>query len=138
MVGLGAVFKQRDDIFGARMSPEGVRDLLVDDLPVQGLTLSELVDEFTSRILPLCKNEASPRFMGFGDTGDDPAALAGGILAMFTQQNLINQSFDAPSATFVEIAVLVGFVTCSATSTRRSIRCRRCGTWVGWSLTAAR
>lgn len=106
LVGLGAGFKQREDIFGARMPPERVRDLLVDDLPVQGLTLSELVDEFTSRILPLCKNEASPRFMGFGDTGDDPAALAGGILAMFTQQNLINQSFDAPSATFVEIAVL--------------------------------
>jgi L-2,4-diaminobutyrate decarboxylase len=106
LVGIGMGFKQRDDVFGARMPPERVRDLLVDELPAQGLTLSELVDEFTSRILPLCKNEASPRFMGFGDTGDDPAALAGGILGMFTQQNLINQSFDAPSATFVEIAVL--------------------------------
>lgn len=105
-IDIGVSFKQREDIFSARVPPEDLRDLLVKDLPVWGLGLSELVDEFASWILPLCKNEASPRFMGFGDTGDDPAALAGGILAMFTQQNLINQSFDAPSATFVEISVL--------------------------------
>jgi L-2,4-diaminobutyrate decarboxylase len=103
---LGLKFKEQPEIFVRRMSPERIRDLLVDELPEQPTTLDAIFESFVDDVLPLCKNEASPRFLGFGDTGDDPAALAGGILAMFTQQNLINQSFDSPSATFVEVAVL--------------------------------
>jgi Pyridoxal-dependent decarboxylase conserved domain len=68
--------------------------------------VEDVLAEFAHAVLPLCKNEASPRFLGFGDTGDDIAALAGDVLALFTQQNLINQSFDSPSATFIEITVL--------------------------------
>lgn len=103
---LGLTFKEQSEIFGRRMSPQRIRDLLVNELPEQPSTLDAIFESFVDDVLPLCKNEASPRFLGFGDTGDDPAALAGGILAMLTQQNLINQSFDSPSATFVEIAVL--------------------------------
>lgn len=103
---LGLAFKQRSGIFERRLSPQEVRDLLVGELPDQPSTPDAVLESFVEDVLPLCKNEASPRFLGFGDTGDDPAALAGGLLAMFTQQNLINQSFDSPSATFVEIAVL--------------------------------
>lgn len=103
---VGLAFKRRPEIFGTRLPPEQIRNLLVDDLPEQACTPEAVLRSFVDDVLPLCKNEASPRFLGFGDTGDDLAALAGGILAMFTQQNLINQSFDSPSATFVEIAVL--------------------------------
>ncbi len=105
-VDVGLEFKSREGIYGRRMSAEDIRTLLVTDLPVGPASTETLLDHFTSVVLPLCKNEASPRFLGFGDTGDDPASLVAGVLALLTQQNLINQSFDAPSATFVEIAVL--------------------------------
>lgn len=103
---LGLAFKQQSAIFDRRMSPQQIRDMLVGELPECPSTLNAVLESFVDDVLPLCKNEANPRILGFGDTGDDPAALAGGLLAMFTQQNLINQSFDSPGATFVEIAVL--------------------------------
>ncbi|MEV5650512.1 pyridoxal-dependent decarboxylase [Nocardia sp. NPDC052254] len=103
---LGILFKRQPDVFARRMSTDEIRDRVVTELPTEGLTVEQALDRFTVEVLPLCKNEASPRFLGFGDTGDDPGALVGGVLAMLTQQNLINQSFDSPSATFIEIAVL--------------------------------
>ena len=103
---LGLDFKAQPEIYRARLPPTEIRDLLVSELPDHASTLEEVLAEFAETVLPLCKNEASPRFLGFGDTGDDVAALAGGVLALFTQQNLINQSFDSPSATFLEITVL--------------------------------
>lgn len=106
LVDLGLTFKGQEQIYQQRLTPTQIRDLVVQDLPRGGCELHDLVAEFKRDLLPLCKNEASPQFLGFGDTGDDFGALAGAMLAMFTQQNLINQSFDSPSATFVEIAVL--------------------------------
>ncbi|MFC8528066.1 pyridoxal phosphate-dependent decarboxylase family protein [Nocardia sp. NPDC057227] len=103
---LGLEFKTRSAIFGRRDSAEAIRDLLLTDLPNMPAEAGAILDDFREQILPLCKNEASPRFLGFGDTGDDPLALAGSLLATLTQQNLINQSFDSPSATFIDIAVL--------------------------------
>jgi hypothetical protein len=44
--------------------------------------------------------------MGFPDAGNSVASLSGAVLYNFIQQNLINQLFCGPSATFVEIAVL--------------------------------
>ncbi|GEM31902.1 amino acid decarboxylase [Nocardia neocaledoniensis NBRC 108232] len=105
-VDLGLRFKSRTEIFGRRGSPREIRDLLLTELPAEPTTGDAVIADFVDRVLPLCKNEASPRFMGFGDTGDDPLALAGTLLAALTQQNMINQSFDSPSATFIEITVL--------------------------------
>ncbi|MEU8134960.1 pyridoxal phosphate-dependent decarboxylase family protein [Streptodolium elevatio] len=103
----GVDVKVREDIYDApRVTPEELRDLIVDDLPEGSVDAAAVVDEVRRRILPYCKNEASPRFAGFADTGADVAALAGAVLAVFAQQNLINQSFDSPSATFVDVAVL--------------------------------
>ncbi|MFJ4030182.1 pyridoxal phosphate-dependent decarboxylase family protein [Paenarthrobacter sp. NPDC089989] len=112
---LGAAFKESDGIFAMRASSEELRDMLVEELPWQTSDAISVLRDFEQRVLPYCKNEASAHFMGFGDTGNDTAALAGGILALFVQQNLINQDFDSPSATFIDITVvrwlrdLVGF-----------------------------
>ncbi|MFF0529419.1 pyridoxal phosphate-dependent decarboxylase family protein [Nocardia amikacinitolerans] len=103
---LGLQFKARPEIYGRRRAAREIRDLLVTDLPAESMTGEKVLADFVDRVLPLCKNEASPRFMGFGDTGDDHLGLIGSVLAVLTQQNMINQSFDSPSATFVEIAVL--------------------------------
>ncbi|MFI8973148.1 pyridoxal phosphate-dependent decarboxylase family protein [Nocardia asteroides] len=103
---LGLQFKTRSEIFARRTTAQEIRDLLVTDLPAEPMAGDRVLADFVERVLPLCKNEASPRFMGFGDTGDDHLALTGSVLAVLTQQNMINQSFDSPSATFVEITVL--------------------------------
>lgn len=103
---LGMLFKGQPDVFERRMPADEIRDHVVTELPVEGLPVEAALDRLIAEILPLCKNEASPRFLGFGDTGDDPGALVGGVIAMLTQQNMINQSFDSPSATFIEIAAL--------------------------------
>ncbi|MBN9737713.1 MULTISPECIES: pyridoxal-dependent decarboxylase [unclassified Pseudonocardia] len=103
---VGFKFKQSDSVYETRAAATEIRDRIVRSLPREGCTVERLLEQFVIDILPFCKNEASPRFLGFGDTGDDVAALAGEIISIFLQQNLINQSFDAPSATFVEIAVL--------------------------------
>jgi L-2,4-diaminobutyrate decarboxylase len=105
-INLGLDFKLQPQIYRDRRQPDQVRDLLISELPAGSTDIRDVLAELTETVLPLCKNEASPRFLGFGDTGDDIAALAGGIVSLFTQQNLINQSFDAPSATFIEITVL--------------------------------
>lgn len=106
LVGIGADFKLGDGVAQRRLTPHQVRDLLVTELPKEGREAENVVRDLVRHVLPLCNNEASPRFLGFGHTGADVAALAGGLLALFAQQNLINQSFAAPSATFTEIAVL--------------------------------
>lgn len=105
-VAVGARFKADESAYRQRASAAELRDLLVRDLPEAGTDLTGLIEEFEAEILPWCKNEASPRFLGFADTGDDPGALVGELLATFTQQNLINQGFDSPSATFVDVSVL--------------------------------
>jgi L-2,4-diaminobutyrate decarboxylase len=105
-IDVGIEFKRESPALAEPTDPLVLRDWFVDDLPDAGTGAEAVTAEIVERLLPLCKNEAHPQFCGFGDTGDDPAALAAGIIAMFTQQNLINQRFDAPVATFIEIAVL--------------------------------
>lgn len=105
-VRIGTEFKRSETVFNRRSAPEELRDRLLTDLSANGTPLEQLLEEFSDSVLPWCKNESSPRFMGFADTGDDLAALTGEILSVLTQQNMINQGFDAPTATFVEIAVL--------------------------------
>ncbi|MFC9654114.1 pyridoxal phosphate-dependent decarboxylase family protein, partial [Streptomyces sp. NPDC056937] len=106
LVTVGVEFKLDDQVTRKRLTPQDIRDLLVTELPEQSTGVHDVAQELVDVVLPLCNNEASPRFLGFGHTGADVSALAAGLLALFAQQNLINQSFAAPSATFTEIAVI--------------------------------
>lgn len=106
LVAVGVDFKLGDQVTREKLTPAEIRDLLVIELPERPSGLDAVVRELVETVLPMCNNEASPRFLGFGHTGADVAALAGGLVALFAQQNLINQSFAAPSATFTEIAVI--------------------------------
>ncbi|MEV6328391.1 pyridoxal-dependent decarboxylase [Streptomyces sp. NPDC051909] len=106
LLAVGVDFKLGDQVTRKRLTPSEMRDLLVTDLPEEPAGVDAVVRELVDTVLPMCNNEASPRFLGFGHTGADLAALAGGLLALFAQQNLINQSFAAPSATLTEIAVI--------------------------------
>jgi hypothetical protein len=66
---LGFAFKTNHAVYQRRTDPTTLRDRLVTDLPDTGTSVNDLLDQFTTEVLPWCKNEASPRFMGFTDTG---------------------------------------------------------------------
>lgn len=106
MIATGLGHKTSERVYGKRATAQELRDLLLTDLPEVPSAPEEVWQEITSAVLPYCVNMASPRFMGFGDTGADAASLAAGVFAVLAQQNLINQSFCSPSGTFTEIAVI--------------------------------
>ena len=75
-------------------------------MPIEGVELDKLVEKFKEEILPYCSNFSTTNFMGFPDAGNSIAGLSGAIFTDLLQQNLINSSFCAPIATFMEIAVI--------------------------------
>ncbi len=79
---------------------------LLEAMPQEGMELRGVLKEFEERLLRYCTNFSCRNFMGFPDSGNSVAAMAGAIFAELLQQNLINQSFCGPSATFAEIAVI--------------------------------
>jgi len=78
----------------------------IQNLNKNGIDLDKLLDEFSKEILPYCSNFWSVKFMGFPDAGNSIAWIWWALLSDFLQQNLINQSFCWPSATFLEINVI--------------------------------
>jgi L-2,4-diaminobutyrate decarboxylase len=102
---MGVGFKLQENVAKKQLTDDAIKDILVD-LPEEGVSVEDVLSEFEDHILPYCTNFSSKRFLGFPDSGNSIGALGGGILSNFLQQNLINQSFCSPSATFVEIAVI--------------------------------
>jgi L-2,4-diaminobutyrate decarboxylase len=101
----GLNFKMQKDV---RIGDEaGLRpELLIDNMPEIGKPIESVIQEFNERFLPFCYNVSSSQFMGFPDAGNSIAAIYGNITSDLLQQNLINQSFCSPSATFAEISVI--------------------------------
>lgn len=73
--------------------------------PVSGHSFDYLISEFESLAAESTRFN-SPQFMGFPDSGNCASAVAAGILAPFINQNLINQEFCAPKATFLEMETI--------------------------------
>ncbi|MBO6557571.1 MAG: aspartate aminotransferase family protein [Pseudomonadales bacterium] len=99
-------FKSENQVRKSTQDASTLYGLIVNELNTNPIELDQVLAEFCENILPDCTNFGSPNFMGFPDAGNSIAALCGSLLSEFLQQNLINQSFCAPSATFVEIAVI--------------------------------
>lgn len=102
---MGINFKLQDRVAEKQITNESITEILVG-LPQKGISPEEVLKEFERDVLPYCTNFSSNKFLGFPDAGNSVGALGGSLLSDFLQQNLINQSFCAPSATFVEIAVI--------------------------------
>lgn len=102
---IGVNFKLQDRVAEKRIAIDGITKILAD-LSEKGTTPEEVLQEFERDVLPYCSNFSSTKFLGFPDAGNSIAALGGSLLGDFLQQNCINQSFCAPSATFIEIAVV--------------------------------
>lgn len=104
-VDIGTDFKMSPKVAAKHLTTaDGLKFLI--PFPKRGKDMNEVMREFQNEVLPYCTNFSSPQFMGFPDSGNSVAAITGSILFNFLQQNLINQSFCGPSATFIEIAVL--------------------------------
>lgn len=101
---LGINFKLNDKFKEKSYNLENFEEIL--ETPVKGMELEELLTYFENEIMPYCSNFGSEKFMSFPDAGNSTAAITGAILSDFLQQNLINSSFCAPIATYIEIAVI--------------------------------
>jgi L-2,4-diaminobutyrate decarboxylase len=104
---MGIDFKVNAKFKEKNYDASNFNDLL--EYPVDGTELKELLDYFKSDIMPYCSNFSNTKFMGFPDSGNSIGAISGAILSDFLQQNLINASFCAPIATYIEIAVIKWF-----------------------------
>lgn len=105
VIKVGLDFKLQDLVTPKHLTEENGKKL-IKDLPYKGQLESEILNEFKKEILPYCTNFSSNKFMGFPDSGNSVAAIGASFLYNLLQQNLINQSFCGPSATFVEISVI--------------------------------
>jgi L-2,4-diaminobutyrate decarboxylase len=102
-IDLGLDFKSQKNVRLGKFENLKINNF-VEDLPIEGMPLEDIIDEFKVRYLPYSYNFSSPRFMGFPDAGNSVAAITANIITDLLQQNLINQSFCSPSGTFAEIS----------------------------------
>jgi len=82
---------------------------LLEPLPKEGKPIEKIIKEFEQKILTGSVNFSSPNFIAFPDCGNSNAALIGHVLYGLLNQNLINSIHTAPTATFVEAAVINWF-----------------------------
>lgn len=104
VIDIGIDFKCQDNFAERRFPSNQIEELL--KTPTKGMNLDELIESFKKEILPYCSNFSTANFMGFPDAGNSIAGLSGAIFSDLLQQNLINSSFCAPIATYLEIAVI--------------------------------
>ncbi len=104
---IGLEFKLNNNVKEKKYYGQNFDHLL--QLPSDGVELNTLLDKFKKEVLPYCSNFSNEKFMGFPDAGNSIAGMSGAILADMLQQNLINSSFCAPIATYMEIAVIKWF-----------------------------
>lgn len=101
---LGVNFKLNNNVNEKHFDKDNFEYLLT--IPNEESSTDKVISEFKDQILPFCTNFASEKFMGFPDAGNSISGISGAIISDFMQQNLINSSFCAPIATFMEIAVV--------------------------------
>lgn len=99
-------FKLNDKVIQKRRKPEKLLEDIVKPLNKDPMSIWEVMDVFKNSVLPYCTNFSATKFMWFPDAGNSISGLVWAILSDFLQQNLINQNFCAPSATFVEVATI--------------------------------
>lgn len=101
---LGLNFKLNNDVKEKVFDKEKLQELL--KLPIDENTTENVIDYFKKNIIPYCTNFSNVNFMGFPDAGNTISGITGAIISDFMQQNIINSTFCAPIATYMEIAVL--------------------------------
>jgi L-2,4-diaminobutyrate decarboxylase len=102
---MGVDFKLRNEVIES-LSFDKIFEQINEPLPLNGLKVTECLDHMKEKVLPYSTNFSSPFAMAFPDAGNSVAALCGGILLNFINQNLINWSPCSPVGTVIEMIVL--------------------------------
>lgn len=114
-INIGIDFKINSKVKEKEINKEQLEEFL--KLPIDGNKVENVLDYFKKNIIPYCTNFSNSKFMGFPDAGNTISGITGAILSDFMQQNMINSTFCAPIATYMEISVikwlreLVGYKT---------------------------
>lgn len=101
---MGIDFKLQEN-FRKKLFDKEKRNQLFE-MPKKSKELEEVMADFEKDIIPYCSNFGSKKFVGLPDAGNSIAGISGTILSDFLQQNLINSTFCAPIATYMEIATI--------------------------------
>lgn len=104
IVDIGLNFKLQDNFRDKHVSQTQIQKLF--EMPENTTKLEDVIDFVKENVLPYCSNFGTEKFMGFPDAGNSIGGISGAVLSDFLQQNLINSSFCAPIATYMEIAVI--------------------------------
>lgn len=104
IVDMGLNFKLQENFREKHITENIIQNIL--KMPVNTTKLEDIIIFMKEEILPYCSNFGTEKFMGFPDAGNSIAGISGAVLSDFLQQNLINSSFCAPIATYMEIAVI--------------------------------
>lgn len=104
IVDIGLEFKLQENFREKHISKNMMKKIF--EMPVNITKLEDIITFTKEQILPYCSNFGTEKFMGFPDAGNSIAGISGAVLSDFLQQNLINSSFCAPIATYMEIAVI--------------------------------
>ncbi len=101
---MGLNFKLQENFRKKHLSKDVIEKLF--KMPIETTELEKIIFLMKKEVLPYCSNFGTEKFMGFPDAGNSIAGISGAVLSDFLQQNLINSSFCAPIATYMEIAVI--------------------------------
>ena len=104
VVDMGLNFKLQENFREKHLSKDVIEKLF--KMPIENTELEKIIFLMKKEVLPYCSNFGTEKFMGFPDAGNSIAGISGAVLSDFLQQNLINSSFCAPIATYMEIAVI--------------------------------
>ncbi len=104
IVEMGMDFKLQDNFRKKHVSETIIKEIY--EMPESETRLENIITLVKEQVLPYCSNFGTEKFMGFPDAGNSIGGISGAILSDFLQQNLINSSFCAPIATYMEIAVI--------------------------------
>ena len=90
-------------------SEQDIKERFLEDIPLNGNKLDEIIDEFNKKILDGSIKQSSQNYLAFPDAGNSMAGLCAELLIAFTNQNLIATTKSAPTATFgCSYKVLIG------------------------------
>lgn len=84
-----------------------LRGIIDEPLPTFGCTLNELYSCLREKVVRYSIAQSDQRYLAFPDSGNSVATLAADILCGFLNQNLIAVDRSAPSASFIELQLLL-------------------------------
>ena len=100
---MGMDFKSQKEVI--KVTNSSPSNISFPSVPEKGQSLEQLRGIY-QEVFDKSTNFSSTGFVGFPDAGNSIAGLSAGLVSLFLNQNLINQNFCAPEATFIEMETI--------------------------------